>query len=246
MVIVLLATGESVFAQTDEIQVYDASHADPGKFNLTWHDNFTPSGIKTPPFPGAITSDESLNGVTEWAYGVNAWFEAGLYMPLYSIDKHQGATLDGFKLRALLTVPHAAHRRFVYGLNFEFSVNSKHWDMSRNTSEIRPIIGWHLKPLDVIVDPILDTAYDGVRNLDFAPSIRIAHHLSDTWALAVEEYADYGPLRQFRARGEQAHQLFAVVDHSRKVLDIEVGVGMGLTDASDTFTVKLILARDLN
>ncbi len=141
MAVVLLCKGERAVAQTDEIQVYDASYADPGKFNLTWHDNFTPIGIKTPAFPGTITSDKSLNGVPEWAHGVNEWFEAELYLPLYSIDKHWGAALDGFKLRALFTVPHADDRKFVYGVNFEFSVNSKYWDTSRITSEAGPSSG---------------------------------------------------------------------------------------------------------
>ena len=67
-------------------------------------------------------------------------------MPLYSIDKDQGAVLDGFKLRTLFAVPDADNRRFVYGANFEFSYNAKHWDTKRITSEIRPIIGWHLSP----------------------------------------------------------------------------------------------------
>ena len=56
-------------AQTDEIQVYNAQIAEPGVFNLTLHDNFTPDGRKTPAFPGAIVSNGSLNGVPEWAYG---------------------------------------------------------------------------------------------------------------------------------------------------------------------------------
>jgi hypothetical protein len=165
---------------------------------------------------------------------------------LYSVDKHLGGTLDGFKLRALFTVPHAARHRFVYGINFEFSVNDRHWDASRITSEVRPIVGWHLKPLDVIINPILDTAYDGVKNMDLAPSIRVARTMSNTWALAVEEYADYGPLRRFLARRDQAHQLFGVIDRRSKVLDIEIGAGIGLTPASNTFTLKLMLARDLN
>ena len=71
-------------AQGDEIQVYDGSLAPVGIFNLTVHNNFTPDGLKTPAFPGAITSNQSLNGVPEWAYGVTNWFEAGLYLPLYS------------------------------------------------------------------------------------------------------------------------------------------------------------------
>src|SRR6266849_4269184 len=103
VVVLLSATPRSAFGQTDEIQVYDASHADPGVFNLTWHNNFTPAGLKTPAFPGANVADRSFNGVTEWAYGVTPWFEAGLYLPLYSVDKNRGATIDGFKLRALFT-----------------------------------------------------------------------------------------------------------------------------------------------
>src|SRR3954469_10461371 len=84
----------TAFAQTDEIQVYDGGLAPVGTFNLTLHNNFTPKGIKTPAFPGAVTSDKSLNGVPEWALGVTRWFEAGLYLPLYSIDKDLGPKLN--------------------------------------------------------------------------------------------------------------------------------------------------------
>ena len=242
----LLAAAGSASAQTDEIQVYDGGLAEKGKFNLTWHNNFTPTGQKTPAFPGALVADKSFNGVTEWAYGVTGWFEAGLYLPLYSVDKHQGATFDGFKLRALVAVPHADDRKFFYGVNFEFSINGGHWDENRFTSEIRPIIGWHLRPVDIIVNPILDTSYDGVKNLDFAPATRVAYNFSSKWAIAAEEYADYGPLRQLFPGTEQGHQLYGVVNHSTKYLDIEAGVGFGLTGASDKFTFKLILSRDLN
>ena len=76
----------SALAQTDEIQVYDAAIAAPGRFNLTLHNNFTPIGRDTLP-PGGIIPDKSLNGVPEWAYGVTDWFEAGLYMPVYSISR---------------------------------------------------------------------------------------------------------------------------------------------------------------
>ena len=69
-------------AQTDEIQVYDGGLADVGKFNLTWHHNFTPIGQKEPAFPGALISDKAFIGVPEWAYGITKWFEMGLYMPL--------------------------------------------------------------------------------------------------------------------------------------------------------------------
>jgi hypothetical protein len=232
-------------AQSDEIQVYDGGLADRGVLNLTLHNNYTPRGETAPAFPGAVVADRSWNGVPEWAYGVNRWFEAGLYLPLYTLDKHQGWGLNGFKLRTLFAVPDADDRTFVYGTNFEFSFNAERWDPTRFTSEIRPIVGWHLGRIDVILNPILDTAYDGLGNLEFAPSTRLAYKVSGPWALAVEEYADLGPIKDLLPAGEQAHQLYGVVDGRWRAVDLEFGVGAGLTDASDDLTLKLILSRDL-
>lgn len=223
------------------------SIAEQGKFNLMVHDNFTPSGRTTPAFPGAVISDRALVGVAEFAYGVNDWFEQGLYLPLYSHSQNLGATYNGFKIRELFVKPHADDHTFFYGLNFEFSVNQKQWDPRRITSELRPIIGWHLHPIDIIVNPIMDTSYlHGVKGLDFNPVIRIAYNLSKTWAVAAEEYADLGQFRNIVPLTEQTHQMWAVVDKSNKILNIEAGVGFGLTAASDKVTLKLMLSRDLN
>lgn len=244
LAIVLGVPGRAA-AQTDEIQVYTAEIAPQGVFNLTLHTNFTPRGIATPAFPGAVTANHSLNGVPEWAYGVKPWFEAGLYMPLYSVDRSTGFGLDGFKLRSLFVVPHAEDRTFFYGTNFEFSINAKRWDTKRYSSEIRPIVGVRFGGVDIIFNPILDTEYDGLKNLDFAPALRVALNLSKVWAIAAEEYDDFGPIHGFLPGNQQTHQLWAVVDRGGR-LNVEAGAGVGLTDASDKFTLKLILSIDLN
>lgn len=232
---------------TDEIQVYDAAIAGQGKFNLTFHANFTPRGTTTPAFPGGLVSNHSLNGAFEWAYGARDWLELGLYLPLYSITPEAGAKINGGKLRVLFVSPHAAERKFFYGANFEFSYNSAHWDTRRYTSEIRPIVGTHLNRWDFIVNPILDNSWQGgLKALDFAPSARAAYHLSSRWALAMEEYGDYGPLRDFLPAAQQTQVLYAVVDHNLASVSIEGGIGFGLTSSSDKLALKLILSRDLN
>src|SRR5262249_34810259 len=160
--------------------------------NLTIHANFTPKGNPTPAFPGAVTANHSLNGAAEWAWGVTKFFEAGLYLPLYSVDTDLGPKINGGKIRLLFAAPDADHRKFFYGANFEFSYNSKHWDENRYTSEIRPIVGWHVKPFDFIVNPILDNNWKGgFKSLDFAPASRIAYNRA-RWTFALEEYGDYG------------------------------------------------------
>jgi hypothetical protein len=239
-------TPTAAAAQADEIQVYDGGLAAPGVFNLTLHNNWTPRGIKTPAEPGQVVADKSLNGVPEWAYGVTSWFEAGLYLPLYTRDKNLGWGLNGFKLRTLFAVPHAEERTFFYGANMEFSFNADRWDSTKFTSEVRPIIGWHAGRVDVIFNPIVDTAYDGLKNLEFVPASRVAYNLSPVWAVAVEEYADFGPLHDLHSAHEQAHQIYGVLNRTGRPFDVELGIGFGLTNASDGLTLKVILARDLN
>jgi hypothetical protein len=233
-------------AQTDEIQVYNAEIAAPGVFNVTLHDNYTPNGRTVPEFPGAIIPNHTLNGVPEWAYGVTDWFEAGLYLPLYSLSRSGSLTYDGLKIRTLFVAPDAASKSLFYGVNLEFSWNAAHWDQRRNTQEIRPILGWHLGDVEVIVNPILDNSYQGFSRLDFAPATRVAYNLSKSWAVGAEEYDDFGPLRGFNSASRQQHQLFGVFDFKGKPWTVEGGAGAGLTGSTDRFVLKLILSRDLN
>ncbi len=181
-------------AQTDEIQVYTGEVETRGKANLTIHANYTPSGRTVAEFAGGVVPQRSVNGAFEWAYGVSDWFEAGTYLPVYTLTRDRKLEIDGVKLRALFAVPHAETRSFFYGVNFELSFNAKRWDQSRNSGEIRPIVGTRAGRWDVIVNPILDTSFDGFPRLDFAPSLRVAYNESPTFALALEHYADFGAL----------------------------------------------------
>ena len=246
-VVILLWLGHAspALAQTDEIQVYDAIIAPIGAFNLTLHNNFTPSGNTAPGFPGGIVPAHSLNGAAEWAYGIAPWFEGGLYFPLYSITRSGSVLYNGVKLRTLFVTPDAARREFFYGVNFEFSFNTAHWDERAYTSEIRGIIGAHVGRFDFIFNPIVDNSWNGFSNLEFVPETRVAMALSERYKMALEEYDDFGSVSHFLPASKQSHQLFAVVDINTKLVGIEAGVGAGLTSASDHWVFKLILSRDL-
>jgi hypothetical protein len=177
---------------------------------------------------------------------VTPWFEAGLYLPLYAVSSNRGPQLNGFKLRALFVNPDNATSNFYYGVNFEFSDNSRHWDGDRMTGEIRPIIGYRLGGWSLTFNPILDNSYKGILRLDFAPATRLDYAITPQWTVALEEYDDFGELRGFMPSSQQSHQLFAVVDHAIGPVSVEAGAGFGLTSATDALTFKLILTSDLN
>ena len=221
IVVALAIIPKTAFAQTDEIQVYDAEIENQGKFNIMVHNNFTPAGRKTPDFPGGIIPNHSDNSAVEWAYGVADWFEQGLYFPVYSAySTGRGGSLNGFKIRELFVRPHAHDHTFFYGVNFEFSVNYNYWESRHITSEIRPIVGLHLHPVDFIFNPIVDTDYTGgFGNLEFVPATRVAYNFNDKWAAALEEYSDDGPLRKFLPMHDQFHEVWAVMDQQQQVAE---------------------------
>ena len=235
-------------AQTDEIQVYDAAIAEPGIFNLMIHTNYTPIGRKVADYPGGIIPDHSVNGTAEWAYGVTDWFEQGLYLPVWTpYSQGRGGSIDGFKIRELFVRPHAEDHTFFIGLNFELSVNYHYWEPRRVTSELRPIVGLHLHPVDIVFNPIVDTNYKGgPGNLEFVPATRIAYNFNDKWAVAAEEYLRFWPAAPVRSHRRAVSRGLGRWDHPGKLISIETGVGVGVTGGADKLTFKLMLSRDLN
>jgi len=188
--------------------------------------------------------DRALNGVPEWAYGATDWLELGLYLPVYTLTHDQNAYIESTKLRTLFVVPHADGRTFFYGINFEYSRNAVRWEPSRYSGEIRPIVGARLGPVDVVVNPILDTDFNGLSKLDFAPETRVAYNFSKKWAAAVENYADLGAIKHMQPGGKQSQSIFAVVDFNGKT-DVEFGIGKGLNDATSQIVFKLMLTWSL-
>jgi hypothetical protein len=241
--LLFLGLATAARAQTDEIQVYNGEINAPGQFSVTLHDNYTPIGRKEPAFPGAIVPDHALNGVPEYAYGAADWLELGMYLPLYSVTRDGRFLINGGKLRVLFAEPNVAQRSFFYAVNFEFSYNARHWAPTHWSSEIRPIIGGRIGPVDLILNPIVDVDYTGIGALDFAPAVRVAYNFSKSWSAALEHYADFGPVRRFEAADQQQQTLFAVADYSGEPLDVEFGIGHGFTAASDELVLKLILTR---
>ena len=242
--ILLVASALSARA-ADEIQVYNAEIAKVGQWTFQLHNNYAFIGRKEPDFPGGLVPNHALQGTGEWAYGITDWWEMGFYTP-YAVDQELTPYSNAIKIRQLFVIPNAAEREFFYGVNFEFSHNTRHWDTKSFTAEIRPIIGWRTGRMEFILNPILDYTSQGAAGLDFAPATRLAYRITPAWSVAAEEYDDFGPLRRFAPAAQQSHQLFAVLDHPIGRTDIEAGVGFGLTAGSDGLVLKLILARDLN
>jgi hypothetical protein len=225
----------------DEIQVYNAEIAEVGQFTVQQHLNYAINGRKEADFPGGLVPNHALNGTPEFAWGITDWFELGLYVP-WAVDNEGRFLSNAVKLRTLFVTPHADKKNFFYGLNFEYDYTTPPFSQTRWAMEIRPIIGWRNPQWEFIVNPIFDIGFGQYGDVDFVPATRLGRKFGEDLTFALEYYADLGRPGAFPNPEQQAHQLFAVVDFKVGVVDVDFGLGYGLTSGSDRFVAKTILS----
>jgi hypothetical protein len=224
----------------DEIQVYNAEIAEVGQWTYQQHLNYAPVGQTQPDVPGGFSSNRSLQGTPEFAYGITDWWEAGFYLP-FAVTGSGQLLSDGAKLRSLFVVPDAAKRNFFYGVNFELGYEMPRFASNPWGLEIRPIVGVRNAQWEFIVNPIVDLSFGSGGEADFAPALRLARNLGNDWFVGLEYYGDYGKIGDFLPLQQQSQQLFAVTDFKAGVVDVELGVGYGFTGGSDRVVAKAIV-----
>ncbi|MDB5373048.1 MAG: hypothetical protein JWP04_1690 [Belnapia sp.] len=222
----------------DEIQVYTGEIAAPGEWSLLQHLNYGLRARQGRDYQGALPNRGTLNGTPELAYGVTPAYEIGLYLPFAARDDRFYA--GGFKLRSLLVTPDAAERSVFYGLNTELSWAPPRFSRSAWNLEFRPILGIHRGRWELATNPILGLGIGGHAATAFLPANRISYAVRADLGFGVETYSDLGSPGRFPSAHKQAHQVFAVTDFRLGVVDVNFGLGRGLTGASDRWAVKTI------
>lgn len=118
------------------------------------------------------------------------------------------------------------------------------------TWEIRPIIDKTIGRWYFAVNPALERTWHGpdvAQGFGFAPGLKVSYDLNTVFSAGIEYYADYGELGNFAPVHEQQQQVFLVTDLNVSPLwEINFGVGIGATAATDHLIVKGILGRRLD
>jgi hypothetical protein len=239
----LCLVGSRLARAVDEIQVYTAEINQVGQFSIQQHLNYTIKGIPDPAYPGALVSNRALNGTPEFAYGVTPWLELGLYVP-WAVNGEGRFLSNNIKLRTLFAIPDAEKKDFFYGLNFEYDFPTWPFVPSRYAMEVRPIIGWRNSQWELIINPIIDFAWGQLGDVDFAPAARLARKLGEDQFIGLEYYSGLGAPGSFPSFTQQSHQLFAVTDFKIGKIDVDLGIGYGLTPGSDRWVAKTILTYE--
>jgi len=238
------------YAISDEIQVYTDDINKPGEFGLELHVNTTPQGRKTPDYPGDSPPHHGLRFTPEFSYGLGKDWEAGLYLPMVRTSG-ENLTLSGVKLR-LKWLPVRGDGEtggWYAGANAELASVNKSYSESRYGSELRIITGYRAADWHIAVNPIfgwdLSKGFAG-GGPTFDLATKAVHDVARGVALGVEYYAAIGKFKDPLPGSLQEKALYLVMDFDRKPWVFNVGLGRGLTDATDRWTLKAIIEVPFN
>src|SRR5271154_392563 len=217
-----------------EIQVYGAATVEPKSTMVELHSNFTPDGQKRQ-IDGVYPTNHQLHETLEITQGLTSWSEVGFYVFTSEQNGH-GVQWVGDHIRPRVRVPDSWHRPV-------YSPDTWTW-------EIRPIIDKYLGRWYMAVNPALERTWHGpdvAQGLGFAPAAKVSYDFTKAVSGGIEYYADYGRLGDFYSLHNQIQQIFVVTDlNVSPKWEINIGVGIGPTAATDRWIIKGILGRHFN
>jgi len=228
-----------------EIQVYGSETQPPGSTMVELHSNFTADGQRGK-IDGVAPTYHQEHETLEITQGINEWSEIGFYL-FTSEQNGTGVQWVGDHIRPRVRVPSAWHWKVGVSLSTEIGYQRALYDRNTWTWEIRPIVDRQKGRFYWAVNPALERTFHGPDvnlGLDFAPAVKVSWDLTKQVAAGVEYYADYGSLTNIASLHDQQQQIFPAIDlNVSPKWEINFGVGVGATAATDHWIVKGILGR---
>ncbi len=226
-----------------EIQVYDGTSNAPGTPGLEIHVNDVTRGVKVADFP-LLPANHQTHFTFEPSIGITSSWELGAYFQL-ALRADGQLDFAGSKLRSKFVTPPRWDPHWRFGVNLEIASIPTNFDRDHWGAEVRPIMAWANDTWLFAVNPIFETSLAGAGLKDgpaFAPAAMAVYDVAHLVGLGLEYYADLGAIADFEPLSRQQHYVYEVF-HVLAIEDFELqmGVGEGLTAASNPLTYKMII-----
>jgi hypothetical protein len=246
LILVLAAATPATHAQNNyEIQVYGSDTVAPRTTMVELHSNFTADGQ-----PNVVNGMEPTNHAEhetiEITQGVNKWSEVGFYI-FTSERSGQGIQWVGDHIRPRVRVPDSWHWPVGVSLSTEFGYQRARYAPDTWDWEIRPIVDKQAGRWYWSVNPALERAWHGpdvALGVDFSPNVKVSYDFTKKITGGLEYYADYGSITHIASFHDQQQQFFPAIDlNVSPDWELNFGVGIGPTAATDHLIVKCIVGR---
>ncbi|KWR75031.1 hypothetical protein RM96_35105 [Cupriavidus sp. IDO] len=230
-------------ALPDEIQVYTGDINTPGEFGLELHLNTTPSGNSQPGYAGEVTNAHGWRATAEFSYGLAPSWELGLYIPTV-LTRDNSYYVTGPKVRVKwLPVRPVDGTGYFAGANVELAHVDHRFETATRTLELRPIFGYQDARWLFAFNPVLDWDLSGPTKSGVpsaVPGFKAARTVLPWLRAGVEYYMDLGRVNHPSTGPDQAQTVYMAFDVNHGPLVFNFGIGRGLSQAADRWTLKWI------
>ena len=228
-----------------EIQVYASETVAPRTTMVELHSNFTADGHGSAA-PGMAATEHAEHETVEITQGVNSWAEVGFYV-FTDAQSGTGVQWVGDHIRPRVRAPESWHWPVGASLSMEIGYQRAVFSQDTWTWEIRPILDKQMGRWYFAVNPALERTWHGPdirKGLDFAPAAQIGYDFTKKINGALEYYGDYGSITNVDRLRDQQQMVFPAVNlNVSPKWELNFGVGLGPTAATDRWIVKAIVGR---
>lgn len=228
-----------------EIQVYGSETVAPRTTMVELHSNFTAAGSRETT-DGTQPTNHALHETVEITQGLTSWSEVGFYI-FTSAREENGWQWVGDHIRPRVRAPLSWHWPVGASLSTEIGYQRAVFSRDTWTWEIRPIVDKEKGRLYWSINPALERTWHGPGvsdGLDFAPNVKVSWDFTRAIAGGLEYYGDFGDITNISPLHDQQQMVFPAIDlNISPKWEINFGVGVGATAATDHWIVKGILGR---
>jgi len=207
------------------------------------HSNFTFQGSKTP-FDGMLPTNHQLHETIEITHGFTEWFETGFYI-FTAAQNGLGWDWVGDHIRPRVAIPKKWNWPVGLSLSQEIGYQRPQFSVDTWTYELRPIIDKQAGRWYFSFNPTFDKSLHGAsvsQGFVFSPNAKISYDFTQKVSAGIEYYGSLGPVTDFFPIPQQQQQIFPVIDlNVSPKWEINFGVGVGLTHATDHLITKSII-----
>ena len=242
MAAMLAAARQSHAIDFYEIQIYDTDTAPVGHLALELHSNTTTTAT------GQLAKSQmdvyQIHETLEGTYGVVRWLEIGQYLATAKLSNGD-YEYSGSRTKVHFGIPQTFEWPVQFGGNIELDYMRHAAEENPLTLELRPIVGASYKGFRLVANFAFEKPFSGPqthRGFQFDPSGELVYELNHWLSPALEYYGDMGPIEPLEKVQEQQHFIVPALNFDFIAqLELNLGVGIGLTRASNGVFLKSIV-----
>jgi hypothetical protein len=239
----IAVAGNALAIDFYEIQIYPTETDPQYHLDLELHSNSTTTAVGRE--AKSQIDPYQIHETLEATYGLLPYLEVGQYFCTAKLDNGR-YEYAGSRTKMHFGIPQTMDWPVSFGGNIELDYMRKAAEDQPLTLELRPIAETHMGHVTVIANLPFEKPFSGPgthKGVTIAPQGEVEYEQLLWWlSPAVEYYGDMGPISALPGVQHQQHFIVPAVNFDfLPQLELNIGVGIGMTHASNGTFVKTII-----